>query len=287
MANKIECLPQKDSRVKNPLGIASDYSNYLSVQGISKSFPKGKKSNIQVLDNVFFTGSKERITVLLGPSGCGKSTILRIVAGLEKADRGQVVCDGAKVIGPGRDRGMVFQQYTCFPWLTVLQNIEYGLRINGDQDSIRSGIAKYFLERVKLQEFSNSYPNQLSGGMRQRVSIARVMATYPSLLIMDEPFGALDPETRWQMQEMLLEIIAKEKTTVLLVTHDIDEAIFLGDQIIFLSKNPGKVRETLKPDFKNLVKPRKKEELYDTVGHRELEHHIIGLMRSEGCSANS
>ena len=207
-----------------------------------------------------------------------------VVAGLDQPSSGQLLLADEAIRGPGRDRGMVFQSYTSFPWLTVRQNVEFGLRVNGESLAIKEGTADYFLDRVKLTAFADAYPEQLSGGMRQRVALARALATYPRLLLMDEPFGALDAETRWQMQELLLEVVSKEAMTVLLVTHDIDEALFLGDRIVFLSRHPGRVKEILKPDFKQGQRLTTKEALYDSPGFHDVSKHVIHLMREEGAS---
>jgi NitT/TauT family transport system ATP-binding protein len=205
-----------------------------------------------------------------------------MIAGLDAPSAGTIELGGVAVHDAGRDRGMVFQSYTSFPWLTVRQNVEYGLRVHGETLALKEGTADYFIERVGLSAFRDVYPDQLSGGMRQRVALARALTTYPKLLLMDEPFGALDAETRWQMQELLLEIASRERMTVLIVTHDIDEALFLGDQIIFLSRHPGRVREIFRPAFKQ-AGPRitHKEALYDAPGYRELERAVMRLMREE------
>lgn len=219
---------------------------------------------------------------LIGPSGCGKSTLLRMAAGLDRPTAGDIALAGDRITGPGRERGMVFQSYTSFPWLTVRQNVEFGLRLHGDTLALKEGTADYFIERVKLGQFQDVYPEQLSGGMRQRVALARALANYPKLLLMDEPFGALDAETRWQMQELLLDVVSKDAMTVLIVTHDIDEALFLGDRIVFLSRHPGRVREVLQPPFKQGGRLTTKEALYDAPGYHEIEKHVIRMMREEG-----
>jgi ABC-type nitrate/sulfonate/bicarbonate transport system ATPase subunit len=168
---------------------------------------------------------------ILGPSGCGKSTLLRIVAGLDSPTGGEVLLDGQRITGPGADRGMVFQSYTLFPWLTVLDNVCFGLRERGVPRPQQLEAANAFLHKVGLRGFEQHYPKQLSGGMQQRVAIARALANRPRMLLMDEPFGALDHQTRELMQELLLGIWEAERTTVLFVTHDIDEAVFLGSRV--------------------------------------------------------
>jgi NitT/TauT family transport system ATP-binding protein len=258
---------------------------FLALHAVGKVWQRPRQPPLVALDNVNFTLPERQVGVLLGPSGCGKSTLLRMVAGLDTPSSGEITLGGDLISDTGRDRGMVFQSYTSFPWLTVLQNVEYGLRTHGESLALREGTAHYFIERVGLTPFKDAYPDQLSGGMRQRVAIARALATYPRLLLMDEPFGALDAETRWQMQELLLEVVAKEKMTVLIVTHDIDEALFLGDSIIFLSRHPGRVREIFTPGFKSGARILRKEELYEQPGYRSLEKRIMHLMRDEGAKA--
>ncbi|HBU65903.1 MAG TPA: nitrate ABC transporter ATP-binding protein, partial [Alcanivorax sp.] len=213
--------------------------NGLTLSRVGKTFRAGTRHARTALEDVSLQLAPGQVGVLLGPSGCGKSTLLRMVAGLEEPTTGALALNGQAITGPGRDRGMVFQSYTSFPWLTVRQNVAYGLRITGDSSSLREGAVDYFIDAVRLGDVADAYPHELSGGMRQRVAIARTLANHPALLLMDEPFGALDPETRWQMQSLLLEIVRKERTTVLLVSHDIEEALYLGDVVFFLSSHPG------------------------------------------------
>jgi ABC-type nitrate/sulfonate/bicarbonate transport system ATPase subunit len=181
------------------------------------------------------------IVVFLGPSGCGKSTILKAVAGLLPPTKGEVRVDGELVTGVGRDRGMVFQAYTSFGWLTVRENVEYGLRLKGTPKSERRKISDSILKEVGLADFANRYPKDLSGGMKQRVAIARTLVNNPRVVLMDEPFGALDPQTRWGMQSLLLEISRAENNTILFVTHDVSEAVYLGDTIYVLSQRPARI----------------------------------------------
>jgi NitT/TauT family transport system ATP-binding protein len=181
------------------------------------------------------------IVVFLGPSGCGKSTILKAVAGLLPPTRGEVRIEGKLVEGPGRDRGMVFQQYTSFGWLTVLGNVEYGLKLRGVPGPERREQAMKILKAVGLEQFATKYPRELSGGMKQRVAIARTLINRPKLLLMDEPFGALDPQTRWDMQGMLIDISHREDNTILFVTHDVAEAVYLADTVYVLSRRPAQI----------------------------------------------
>jgi len=181
------------------------------------------------------------IVVFLGPSGCGKSTILKAVAGLLPPTKGEVLVDGKPVEGVGRDRGMVFQAYTSFAWLTVQENVEYGLKLQGVDAATRRTQAEQYIEAVGLKDSAKKFPKELSGGMKQRVAIARTLINKPKLLLMDEPFGALDPQTRWGMQGLLIDISKKEDNTNLFVTHDVSEAVYLADTVIVLSKRPAQI----------------------------------------------
>ena len=219
----------------------------LSIKGVSKVFGASTKlgtnakvtralqaTDLDVAENDFIT--------ILGPSGCGKSTLLRIVAGLEQQTTGEVSLAGKPINGPGPDRGMVFQSYTLFPWLTVKQNICFGLREKNMAPSQQDEIAHRFIAQVGLRGFESHFPKQLSGGMQQRTAIARALANDPKILLMDEPFGALDHQTRELMQELLLGIWEQEKKTVLFVTHDIDEAIFMASRVVVMSARPGRIK---------------------------------------------
>ncbi|TKI07186.1 ABC transporter ATP-binding protein [Martelella alba] len=214
---------------------------------------------------------------LLGPSGCGKSTLLNCVAGFIAPTTGRVEVDGEAITAPGPDRGMVFQQHSLFPWKTVRENIAYGPRIGGHGEHKALAIADKFLSMIGLTKFADSYPAALSGGMQQRVGIARALANYPNVLLMDEPFGALDAQTRLLMQENLLAIWQEFRITVLFVTHDIDEAIFLGDRILVMSASPGNIIEELKV---SLPRPRK---LDDMAGPEflALRHRCLTLLTRE------
>jgi NitT/TauT family transport system ATP-binding protein len=178
------------------------------------------------------------VVVFLGPSGCGKSTILKSVAGLLPPTRGEVLVEGKPVTGVGRDRGMVFQAYTSFGWLTVRENVEYGLRLRSMPRDERRKLSDKYLKSVGLDEFADHYPKDLSGGMKQRVAIARTLINQPKLVLMDEPFGALDPQTRWGMQSLLLDVSRSEDNTILFVTHDVSEAVYLADTIYVLAPRP-------------------------------------------------
>lgn len=216
----------------------------LSIQDLSKTFGSGEKA-VSALENVSLEVDEGEFTVVVGPSGCGKSTLLNIVAGLERETSGSAELGGRRITGPGADRGMVFQSYTLFPWLTVRENVEFGLRIKKMPKAKRAEIARKYLRLVGLAEFENALPKELSGGMKQRTAIARVLANSPDMLLMDEPFGALDAQTRLQLQDLLLDVWRGEKATVLFITHDIDEAILLADTIHIMSRRPGRILESI------------------------------------------
>ncbi|MDT7839021.1 ABC transporter ATP-binding protein [Aquabacterium sp. OR-4] len=208
----------------------------LTVRGLERRFDKTlalQATDLDVAENDFIT--------ILGPSGCGKSTLLRIVAGLDQPTAGRAELEGQRITGPGAERGMVFQSYTLFPWLTVLDNVCFGLRERGLPRAEQLAIAHDFLAKVGLRGFEQHYPKQLSGGMQQRTALARALANRPRMLLMDEPFGALDHQTRELMQELLLGIWEAERTTVLFVTHDIDEAVFMGSRVVVMSARPGRI----------------------------------------------
>ena len=217
----------------------------LSIQGVSRTFTSEKGKSTQALLPVDFDVKENDFVTILGPSGCGKSTMLRIVAGLDHPTSGRVLLDGRPVEGPGADRGMVFQSYTLFPWLTIEQNIRFGLRERGMPESQQKERAQYFIAKVGLRGFEQHFPKQLSGGMQQRTAIARALANDPKILLMDEPFGALDNQTRVLMQELLLGIWEAERKTVLFVTHDIDEAIFMANRVAVFSARPGRIKSEI------------------------------------------
>jgi ABC-type nitrate/sulfonate/bicarbonate transport system ATPase subunit len=218
----------------------------LVVEGVSRVFPgvRGgpptralEPTSLAVADNDFIC--------LLGPSGCGKSTLLRIVAGLDHPTSGRVLLDGVPVSAPGAERGMVFQSYTLFPWLTVEQNIRFGLREQGRPAAEQTRVARHYIARVGLEGFERHYPRMLSGGMQQRTALARALANDPKILLLDEPFGALDNQTRSLMQELLLGIWESDRKTVLFVTHDIDEAIFMANRVAVMTARPGRIKREL------------------------------------------
>lgn len=226
----------------------------LEVKGLNKVY-KSAKGDVTALRNINFKTHRREFVSVIGPSGCGKSTLIRILAGLESYTSGDVLLDGKPIIGPGRDRGMVFQGYTLFPWRTVKQNIMFGLQMNNASVEEASREAELWIELVGLERFSNAYPHELSGGMKQRVAIARALVNQPRILLMDEPFGALDAQTRARMQAHLLEIWRNVDITILFITHDLDEAIYLSDRILVLKANPGEVQELVEVPVPNPRSP--------------------------------
>ncbi|MDQ0507139.1 ABC transporter ATP-binding protein [Xanthobacter agilis] len=229
------------------------------------------------VDDVSIDVEQNEFCVIVGPSGCGKSSLLYLAAGLTELTSGDIRVDGHLVSEPGPDRGMVFQGYTLFPWLTVRQNVEYGPKRKGIGKAERRAIAERFLAEVGLGQFADVFPSQLSGGMKQRVALARALANDPSVLFMDEPFGALDSQTRGTMQKLLLRVWEHTQKTVLFVTHDIDEAILLGDRVVVMTARPGRIKAEIKVDF---ARPR----AMDLVLEPEfiaLKRHILGLLHDE------
>jgi NitT/TauT family transport system ATP-binding protein len=209
---------------------------------LKKSFGRNGDTHV-VFDHVSLDIHRREFICVVGASGCGKSTLARIVAGLDEATGGDILLDKKPVTGPGPDRGMVFQGYTLFPWLTVKRNVMFGLKLQGIGETAADSDARQWLEMVGLAKFENLYPHELSGGMKQRVAIARALANNPRILIMDEPFAALDAQTRCQMQSYLLQIWKKVDATILFITHDLDEAAYLSDRILVMAANPGRVVE--------------------------------------------
>ncbi len=246
----------------------------LRIDQVSRTFParQGHAPTRALEPTDLSVGDNDFVTIL-GPSGCGKSTLLRIIAGLDRPTSGRVILDGREVTGPG----MVFQSYTLFPWLTVRENIAFGLRERGISEADRGKIADGFIHRVGLSGFENHWPKQLSGGMQQRTAIARALANDPKILLLDEPFGALDNQTRALMQEMLLGIWERDRKTVLFVTHDIEEAVFLGGRVIVMSARPGRIKAEIVVD---LPHPRSYK-IKTTPEFVELKERLVEQIRSE------
>jgi NitT/TauT family transport system ATP-binding protein len=248
----------------------------LTIDQVTMRYPSAGGIETTALDRVSLEVADQQFAVVVGPSGCGKSSLLYLTAGLQLATEGEIRVDGRPVTGPGADRGMVFQAYTLFPWLTVRQNVEFGLKRRGIAAAERRETVEHYIAQVGLNRFAEHLPKQLSGGMKQRVAIARALANDPRILLMDEPFGALDSQTRSSMQQLLLRVWEKDSKTVLFVTHDIDEAILLGDRVFVMSAHPGRIKREItvpiaRPRDLNLVlEPefiRLKREILDLLGH--------------------
>ena len=216
----------------------------LQVKNLSRIY-EGNNGPVVALQDVNLTVKESEFVMIVGPSGCGKTTLINIIGGLDEATSGEVLLDGKPVSAPGVDRGMVFQGYSLFPWLNVQKNIEFGLKMKGVPVAERADQAKKYIELVGLKGFETALPKQLSGGMKQRVAIARTLANEPEVLLMDEPFGALDAQTRVVMQELLADISRRTGTTILFITHDIDEAVLLGERVYVMSRRPGTVRDVI------------------------------------------
>jgi len=253
----------------------------LNLDRLTMRFRTRQGETITALEGISFEVRDQEFAVLVGTSGCGKSTILRLVAGLVPPTEGQVLLDGRAVSGPGADRGMVFQSYTLFPWLTIQQNVEFGPRLRGAPSQERGQLARRYLAQVGLRGFERVYPKELSGGMMQRVAIARALANNPAVLLMDEPFGALDAQTRVLMGELLLRVWEEAAKTVLFVTHDIEEALFLGDRVFVMTARPGQIREEIQVP---LPRPRTVDMLTaDTF--ITLKRQVMDLIREEALRA--
>ncbi len=239
----------------------------VSIVKLSKAFAVGG-SMLTAIDRVNLMVPQNQFVSIVGTSGCGKSTLLNIVGGLDRPTAGQVLIDGTPVTGPGRDRGFVFQAYTLFEWMTVSGNIRFALEKSAASRAEKDALVAHFVRAVGLSGFEEAHPGQLSGGMRQRVAIARALVYKPSILLMDEPFGALDAQTRGMMQELLLRVWEDHRVTVLFVTHDVDEAIFLADRVVILASRPGRVKRDITVD---LPRPRR----FDLV----TDPHFVALKR--------
>lgn len=246
----------------------------LEAKNIVKDFEESDGSSRRVLDGISFGIKRREFLSIIGPSGCGKSTLIRIAAGLETVTSGHFLLDGKKVSGTSAERGMVFQKYTLFPWLSVKQNVMFGLISSGYGNDDAEESALQWLQIVGLEKYAEYYPKQLSGGMQQRVAIARALAPQPRVLLMDEPFGALDAQTRSQMQKYLLEVWKNIDITILFVTHDLDEAVFLSDRILTLQANPGRVKELVTVD---VPRPRTEESLF-LPEFKTLRSHVEDLI---------
>ncbi|SDJ67900.1 NitT/TauT family transport system ATP-binding protein [Pseudomonas delhiensis] len=249
----------------------------LRVDQVSLRYRTPEGGTFSALDKVSFEVPDQQFAVIVGPSGCGKSSLLYLTAGLSEPTEGDIYVGGQRVDGPGADRGMVFQSYTLFPWLTVRENVEFGLKRRGMPAAERKAIVDHYLNEVGLANFAGNYPKQLSGGMMQRVAIARALANDPQILLMDEPFGALDSQTRMQMQKLLLRVWDHSKKTVVFVTHDIDEAILLGDRVYVMGARPGRIKRILDVPIE---RPRSLDMVMDRQ-FIEMKREILGLLHDD------
>ncbi|MBL8950840.1 MAG: ABC transporter ATP-binding protein [Myxococcaceae bacterium] len=259
----------------------------LDVKNLFISYTDRKGNTVQAVQDVSFELKNKpgvgELAVFLGPSGCGKSTVLKAIAGLLQPDAGKILIDGAPLPeGTGADRGMVFQSYTSFGWRTVRENVEYGLELKGVAAAERKKLALEIIGQVGLKDFADALPKQLSGGMKQRVAIARTIINKPKLVLMDEPFGALDPQTRWGMQTLILDVLKKQDNTVLFVTHDISEAVFLADVIFVLSHRPAKVLHRIEvPYFES-----REASVKQSAEFKKLENHLLDVLHESKVQGN-
>ncbi len=254
----------------------------LVISHLSKSFHTDRGTTV-ALDGIELTVGENEFMALVGTSGCGKSTLLSIAAGLESHDGGRITIDGEDITEPGLDRGVVFQSYTLLPWLTAIQNVEFALHAAGKSNREARDIAQTHLELVGLQGFENAFPAELSGGMKQRVAIARALSYRPKMLLMDEPFGALDALTRHHMQELLTGIWEKHRLTVLFITHDVEEAVYLSDRVAVMTNRPGRIKTIVPID---LPRPRHYD-MVATPAFQELHRTVLNAIRSESLAAAS
>lgn len=246
----------------------------LTIENLSKNFISEKGNTVYALKKTTIDIYENDFVCIVGPSGCGKSTLLRIIAGLETATTGKVFYYGKELKEPTRDIGMIFQQYSLLPWRTVADNIVLGLEFKKTSKAIKKKVIQKYLEMINMKEFHNAYPFELSGGMQQRVAIARALANNPEVLLMDEPFGALDAHTRILMQKELLYIWEKNKKTILFVTHSVDEAIYLADKIMVMSRGPGKIKKIIDVD---MPRPRNRAD----ITYAEMSNDILIMLENE------
>ena len=251
----------------------------IEINNISKVFRTSEVETV-ALNHVNLDVKEGEFVAIMGPSGCGKSTLLRMIGGLDTATSGKIVIQDRDIIGPGADRGMVFQSYTLFPWMTVGDNIKFGLKLRKMPADQQEEILNKYLKIIKLEKFRDSYPRELSGGMKQRVAIARALANSPEVLLMDEPFSALDPQTKADMQLLMRQIWQEEKPTVIFVTHDIEEAVFLSSKIYVLTQRPG----TVKAEVPVLLPYNRDLSLKDTDEFIELRRKVNQLIEHESLS---
>jgi NitT/TauT family transport system ATP-binding protein len=249
----------------------------LVIRNLTRSFVRDDGEVLTAIEKIDLTIRQKEFICVLGPSGCGKTTFLRMIAGLDQATSGEIMLDGEQIQGPNPKIGIVFQEYSLFPWRNVIDNVAFGLEMQGIGREERYRIAHQYLDLVGLSQFSQSYPSELSGGMKQRVAVARALALDPVVLLMDEPFGALDAQTRNLLQKELLEIWEKTKKTIIFVTHSVDEAVFLGDRLVVLTSRPGRICEIIPID---LIRPRDRT----STGFAQVRRQILDLIAQPKCS---
>lgn len=236
-------------------------------------------TNVAAAEDISLEIGNGEFAAILGPSGCGKTTLLNMVAGFIPPTRGEILLNGRRIQGPGPDRGVVFQSFALFPWKTVLDNVGFGLKMRGVSKEERDRVAREYIALVGVEGFENRYPHELSGGMQQRVGVARVLANKPDLMLMDEPFASVDAQTRMTLQEELTRIWEARQPTILFVTHDVEEAVFLANRVVVLTPRPGRVRETVLVD---LPRPRIWQHLIEDPGYKGLVARVLGLVRTPG-----
>ena len=271
---KKNILPPSEDHIEANLANSTVY-----VRDLQKIYPSAK-GDVQAMKDVNINVMENEFVSIVGPSGCGKSTLLRMIGGLDTATSGKIVIQDRDIIGPGAARGMVFQSYTLFPWMTVGDNIKFGLKLRKMPADQQEEILNKYLKIIKLEKFRDSYPRELSGGMKQRVAIARALANSPEVLLMDEPFSALDPQTKADMQLLMRQIWQEEKPTVIFVTHDIEEAVFLSSKIYVLTQRPG----TVKAEVPVLLPYNRDLSLKDTDEFIELRRKVNQLIEHESLS---
>jgi NitT/TauT family transport system ATP-binding protein len=256
-------------------------STKLNIADVTMKFRTRRGAELVAIDDLSLEVADREFVSIVGPSGCGKSTLLRVVAGLVEPSSGEVLLNGRRIEGPGADRGMVFQSYTLFPWLTVQGNVEFGSRLKAMAAAQRARVAREYIEMVGLAGFEHHYPKELSGGMMQRVAIARALANDPDVLLMDEPFGALDAQTRIIMQELLVGLWQRTSKTIIFITHDIDEAIFLSQRVYIMTARPGRIKQTLDV---NLPHPRSLDVLTSSA-FTTMKRAVLDSIKEEGLKA--
>jgi NitT/TauT family transport system ATP-binding protein len=249
----------------------------LVIQNLTRTFPRENGTTLTAIENLSLTVHDKEFVCVLGPSGCGKTTLLRMIAGLDSASSGEILLDGEQISGPNPKVGIVFQEYSLFPWRSVIDNIAFGLEMRGIARTERNRVAEQYLDLVGLTQFRESYPSELSGGMRQRVAVARALALEPVVLLMDEPFGALDAQTRNMLQHELLGIWEKTRKTIIFITHSVDEAVFLADRIVALTPRPGTICEIISIDQE---RPRDRT----SVEFAKVRRYVLDMINQPKCS---